>query len=309
MLFVGRVMSVLSPTPPPIAPQLVPSEWLSRFESELRRLAFEGQELPSPLKEAIEHSLLAPCKRLRPMLVMLAAEACGADMEPALVPACAVEMVHTYSLIHDDLPAMDDDDMRRGRPTCHVAFGEANAILAGDALLTRAFEIIATHLQPPAIAATCLARLASSAGGAGMVGGQVDDLMLEGTRGDQARLESIHLRKTASLISASVSLGAIVARGSEEQVQRLSDFGIQLGLAFQITDDLLDVVSSVEDLGKRTRKDATRGKLTYPGLMGVEASRRRAAELVSHANRLLEDFGDQGERLRELARFVLSRVN
>jgi geranylgeranyl diphosphate synthase type II len=267
-----------------------------------------GQSCPARLAEAIRYCLLAPGKRLRPRLVLLAARTCGnSNVADALPAACAVEMIHAYSLIHDDLPAMDDDDMRRGRPSCHVAFDEATAILAGDALLTLAFEVLATDIQPGATAARCCGELARAAGVAGMVGGQADDLAAERLRGSADQLESIHLRKTGALLRVSLRLGGIVAGANDEQLETLDQFGIRLGLAFQIVDDLLDASGKESDVGKRTGKDATRGKLTFPRLLGLEESRQRAEQLIAEACDVLEPFGPEGEDLRRVARFVLGR--
>ncbi len=301
-------MSISISSKPLLAPELIAPKWLTEFESALRDLATPEEGCPAVLSDAILHSLLAPCKRLRPTLVMLATDACNGDVRAALPAACAVEMIHTYSLIHDDLPAMDDDDMRRGRPSCHAAFGEANAILAGDALLTRAFEVLATQVHPASHAAACCAELAKAAGAIGMVGGQVDDLMLQGTRGSLEQLEGIHRRKTAALIAASATIGGIIAAASTELCSALACFGQKIGLAFQIVDDLLDLTSSAEQLGKRTKKDAIRGKLTYPGLIGVEGSRRKADELLDEACRALAPLGPRNKPLLNLAQYVSTRV-
>jgi geranylgeranyl diphosphate synthase type II len=279
--------------------------------------------LPESLREAMHYSLLAPGKRLRPMLVLLACEACGGSERSALPAACAVEMIHTYSLIHDDLPAMDDDELRRGRPTCHKKFGEALAILAGDGLLTLAFEVLAAGFAPPTAAACCL-ELARGAGICGMVGGQVDDLACErgsvgpavpdgrmsGTAGPTDRLrelELLHGRKTGALFRTSLKLGVLAAGGDRSRLDLFDAYGSCFGQAFQITDDLLDVEGSAEQTGKRVHKDADRGKLTYPGLLGVEESRRRAERLCQDACRLLEPLGRGGDRLAQLARYVLER--
>ena len=265
-------------------------------------------DCPPILAAAIRHSLLAPGKRLRPMLTLMAAEACGSQPEAAMPAACAVEMVHTYSLIHDDLPAMDDDDLRRGRPTCHKVYGEANAILAGDALLARAFEVIATDVSPPAVAARCCGILARAAGASQLVGGQVDDLAAEQQdHGGLDELERIHRRKTAAMLEVSLQLGGVIANASEAQLDALHRFGRSLGLAFQVVDDLLDFSGSEEQLGKRTGKDIDRGKLTYPALLGVEASRRRAAELVEEACSAASIFAERSHALVTLAKFVLER--
>ncbi len=261
----------------------------------------------SQLAEAIRYALLGAGKRLRPQLVLLAAEACGGTVDAALPAACAVEMIHAYSLVHDDLPAMDDDDLRRGRPTCHKVFGEAVAILVGDALLARAFEILATDVEPPEVAARCCAVLGRAAGATALVGGQAADLAGEVPGGDVNELESIHRRKTGALIVASLQLGAIVAGASDLQIEALESYGTHLGLAFQITDDLLDVAGSQAATGKRVAKDAARGKATFPGLIGVEESRRRAARSIDEASAALEPFGPAAEPLRALAKFVGER--
>ncbi len=279
--------------------------------------------LPAGLLEAMRYSLLAPGKRLRPLLVLLADEACGNPGSDPWPAACAVEMVHVYSLIHDDLPAMDDDDLRRGLPTCHKKFGEAAAILAGDALLTMAFEVLAG-----AYPAACCAELARAAGAAGMVGGQMDDLAWERSPAPDGRtladLEHLHRRKTGALIRACVRLGARVNFASQSVdsvgggappnpgppqgvLERLDRYGHCLGLAFQITDDLLDVEGAAGDVGKRVGKDAARGKLTYPGLLGVAESRRRAHALGEEARACLAPLGPAAARLSELVSFVLTR--
>jgi geranylgeranyl diphosphate synthase type II len=223
-------------------------------------------------------------------------------------------MIHTYSLIHDDLPAMDNDDLRRGLPTCHKKFGEATAILAGDALLTLAFEVLADG-YPPATAAACCRELARAAGAAGMVGGQADDLAMEtrAAAGSLEELEFLHARKTGALFRASLRLGVLAAQGERpggadsRTLELFDDYGRAFGLAFQVTDDLLDVESSAEQAGKRVGKDAARGKLTYPGFLGIAESRRRAQRLVREAQDALAPLGPAGERLTALARSVVER--
>lgn len=260
------------------------------------------------MREAMGYSLSAGGKRLRPLLVLLACEACGGEVEAALPAACAIEMIHTYSLIHDDLPAMDDDDLRRGRPTNHVVYGEALAILAGDGLLTLAFEIVARDVQPAQVAAACCADLAHAAGMAGMVGGQVADLEAEGRKvSNVEELEAIHRRKTGALLASSLTMGARIARADSNLIERLGQFGRCLGLAFQITDDLLDVRGDQQALGKAVKKDASRGKLTYPTLLGIEESESRAQSLIAEACRCLEPLGERRRRLESLAHFVLER--
>jgi geranylgeranyl diphosphate synthase type II len=287
------------------------SQKRTEIEAALKGVLRPEPGLPASLLEAMRYSLLAPGKRLRPLLVVLAAEACGGTSTRALPAACAVEMIHTYSLIHDDLPAMDDDDLRRGLPTCHRRFGEATAILAGDALLTLAFQVLAES-YPGRIGAVCCRELARAAGAAGMVGGQVDDLAWEEeTNHTVEGLEQLHLRKTGALIGASLRLGACVARADEEvdseRLTRLDAYGRCIGLAFQITDDLLDVEGHADNTGKRVGKDAARGKLTYPGLLGVAESRRRAERLGSDALDHLAPFGASAEPLRHLVDLVLQR--
>lgn len=288
-----------------------------------RRLA--ALAAPAPLLDAMRYSLLAPAKRLRPMLVFMACQAGSGTVDQALPAACAVEMIHTYSLIHDDLPAMDDDDLRRGLPTCHKKFGDALAILAGDALLTLAFQTLAAD-YPPATAAAACRELALGSGAEGMVGGQVEDLACESEAGlrhdplfprsSQPRtleaLEHIHRQKTGALFLASLRLGLLAAQGErpagpDPALQaRLDTFGRCFGLAFQVTDDLLDVEGDAQTTGKRVGKDAARGKLTYPGLLGIEESRRRAARLHEEARAAVDGLSG-AEPLAALMQFVLER--
>ncbi len=268
---------------------------------------------PSRLHEAMAYSLLASGKRLRPRLVMLACAAAGGGELTALPAAAAVEMVHTYSLIHDDLPAMDDDDLRRGRPTCHKAFGEALAILAGDALLTLAFHVLAKQ-YPAKTAAGCIVELSSGAGAGGMVGGQVLDLAWENRQdGGIAELESVHAAKTGALFTACLRIGGWVAQGERRDgpdanaLSALDEYGRAFGLMFQITDDLIDVEGDAAVAGKRLGKDAGRGKLTYPGLLGVNESRRLAQQLCQRAEAAIEPLGPPAVRLGELAHSVCQR--
>ncbi len=267
---------------------------------------------PARLTAAMRYALLAPGKRLRPMLTLLAAEACGIEPERAMPAACAVEMVHAYSLVHDDLPAMDDDDLRRGRPTCHKEFDEATAILAGDALLALAFEVLATEFQPPETAVACCAALARAAGRCQLVGGQADDMHPPHPNPTDPEaaletLEAIHTRKTGALMRVSLQLGGLCAGASAKQLAALDRYGRCVGLAFQIADDLLDVMSNAHALGKRVGKDAAQGKLTFPGLLGIEPSRRRAEQLIDDACEALVRFGPAADGLASLARFVLER--
>jgi geranylgeranyl diphosphate synthase type II len=217
-------------------------------------------------------------------------------------------MIHTYSLIHDDLPCMDDDDLRRGRPTCHKAFDEATAVLAGDALLTLAFELIARHTRPAGAATDCMLILAGAAGPEGMVGGQMADLQAEGrTDGTVEALEAIHRRKTGALLRAPLRMGGIVAGAPGHILSALDGYGRAVGLAFQIVDDLLDVQGDESKLGKRVNKDSGLGKWTYPAFLGVEGSRRKAAQLADEAVAALAPLGDRGDRLRALALDLLER--
>ncbi len=287
------------------------AEYIRDIDRALEAYLDDRNDYPGQLLEAMRYSLMAGGKRLRPLLVLLSAKVCGSDPRAAMPAACAIEMIHTYSLIHDDLPAMDDDDMRRGKPSCHAAFGESTAILAGDALLTLAFEVMAKDIQPPATAAACCVALASAAGAANMVGGQVDDLAQESAGADADRslemLESIHRRKTGAMLTTSLQLGGLVAGASQQKIEQLDNYGRNLGLAFQIVDDLLDCQGDESQLGKRTQKDSERGKLTFPSLMGVEASRERAAGLITRATDAARSLGEGAEPLVALAEFVLNR--
>ncbi len=276
------------------------------IEQHLDQYTLFDDDCPAHLREAIRYSLLSGGKRLRPTLVLMAARACGGSDSLAMPAACAVEMIHTYSLIHDDLPAMDDDQLRRGLPTCHIKFDEATAILAGDALIPLAFEIIAEE-YPDAIAARCCRQLARACGASQLVGGQADDLSPADEPRDVERIEQIHRRKTGALFITSVKLGGLVCGATEKQLSDLETFGKNLGLSFQIVDDLLDCQGDWVKMGKLARKDQERGKLTYPELLGVEASRQRAEELIGLAITALTDFGPPAEPLRSIARFVLER--
>jgi geranylgeranyl diphosphate synthase type II len=283
-------------------------------DAALDRFSRFDSDCPEHLRKAIRYALLAPGKRLRPRLVLMAAEACGGNIEAAMPAACAVEMVHAYSLVHDDLPAMDDDDLRRGRPTCHKVYGEAVAILVGDALLARAFEVLATEIEPPEVAVKCCAILGRAAGASALVGGQAADLEMAANtqkqlNGTLAELEAIHRRKTGALIRACLELGGTVAGASSEQLAALVAYGQRVGLAFQITDDLLDVAGNEAAVGKRLTKDSDGGKLTFPRLLGCEASREQAEALVGEACAMIEVFGPKAAPLKALAKFVCERKN
>ncbi len=289
----------------------------------LLRVDGAASACPVRLAAAMRYSALGGGKRLRPLLCVMATEACGGAAESALPAACAVEMVHAYSLIHDDLPAMDDDDLRRGRATCHRAFDEATAILAGDGLLTFAFEVVARDVRPPSAALECVSILAEAAGPRGMVGGQMADLQAERRVSAQAEeglggvlaqptatlaaLESIHRRKTGALLRAPLRMGAVIAGAPQPWVEALDRYGKAVGLAFQIVDDLLDVQGDETKLGKRVGKDSEHGKWTYPRFLGVDGSRRRARQLVDEAVAALEPLGPRGHRLRDLAPALLER--
>jgi geranylgeranyl diphosphate synthase type II len=263
---------------------------------------------PARLHEAMRHSVFSGGKRLRPILGLLGCEVAGGDPETAMAPACATELVHTYSLIHDDLPAMDDDDVRRGRPTCHRAFDEATAILAGDALLTLAFELVASADELAPERRVAVAReLAVANGSFGMVGGQVGDMEGEGVEPTVERVTFIHTRKTAMPLSAAVRVGGLAAGAGEEEMAALGAYGRAMGLAFQIADDLLDLTGTAEEMGKAVGKDEGLGKLTYPAAVGEDAARARARELTEEAVAALTPFGDAAWALEAIARYVIDR--
>jgi geranylgeranyl diphosphate synthase, type II len=272
-----------------------------------RLLPAEGTQ-PTSIHQAMRYSVFAGGKRIRPMLCLETARIFGADVDPVLHPACAIEFIHTYSLIHDDLPPLDNDDLRRGKPTCHKKFGEAVAILAGDALLTLAFETIAAAPVDPSRRVAMVSEIASAAGTVnGMVGGQVADLEAEGKRIAPEMLEYIHKSKTAALIRASVSSGALCAGAPQDDVQRLRGFGGAIGWLFQITDDILDVEESSAALGKTAGKDLAQQKATYPAIHGLERSRKIASELAAKAIEELAPYGERAGRLRDIAQFLVTR--
>ncbi len=263
---------------------------------------------PATLHKAMRYSLFAGGKRMRPALVLAAAEACGGSHEDALPFACAVECIHTYSLIHDDLPAMDNDDFRRGKPTSHKVFGEGIAILAGDALLTQAFEILARAMPTKRHGhADFVMELAKAAGSVRLIAGQVADLEGEGRDLSVPELRYIHENKTSALLCASVRLGGMSANAGPEALKALTDFGRNVGLAFQVIDDILDVTQTTEQLGKTAGKDAAVKKATYPRLVGLEKSRRIAARLTARAYRALRPLKDGAPALDALARYLLER--
>ncbi len=263
---------------------------------------------PPSIHRAMRYSVQAGGKRVRPILCLESARIFTADITPIMPVACALEFIHTYSLIHDDLPALDNDDLRRGKPTCHKQFGEATAILAGDALLTLAFETLANAPIEAARRVAILSHVAASAGTVnGMVGGQVADLEAEGRAIQPADLEYIHRSKTAALIRASVVAGTIGGGASDEDVERLKHFGESIGWAFQVVDDILDVEESSAALGKTAGKDAAQQKATYPSLFGLEKSRQFAKELEMRAMAQIEPYGSRAARLRELAELIVHR--
>jgi geranylgeranyl diphosphate synthase type II len=278
-------------------------------EAGLKAYLGSRPDVPAKLRAAMEHSLLAGGKRLRPALCLAAAETVGGQRQAALPAALALEMIHTYSLIHDDLPAMDDDALRRGQPTCHVAFGEATAILAGDALLTDAFGMLASAEAAPERVRRAVAELAAAAGAAGMVGGQQLDLEGEGRKPSVAAAEAIHEKKTAALIRAAVLVGGILGGGKQAEIGALGRYGRALGLAFQVADDVLDATSSAEELGKSPGKDQQQGKLTYVAAAGLEAARKRAHGLADEAVAALAPFAGRpaAQVLRELAVLAVER--
>lgn len=286
-------------------------EALSRYLSPEGYPRRPGEAHPPRLFEAMGYSLFAGGKRLRPVLLLAATEAVGGEAEKALPAAAAIEMIHTYSLIHDDLPAMDNDSLRRGRPTNHVVYGEALAILAGDGLLTEAFYLLAQE-GPRAgwdtdLTVAVIRELARAAGPRGMVGGQSWDILLEGTLVDRETLEMIHRHKTGALLQAAVAIGGRIGGAESHLLKALQTYGACIGLAFQIADDILDVRGSQEMLGKRVQKDARQEKNTFPRLMGVEASQALCQELIETAVAALKPVGPAAQPLQEIAWYVFRR--
>jgi len=279
----------------------------------LESLILPAKTFPTSVFEAMRYSLFAGGKRVRPVLAIAAAEAAGARTTRLLPIAGALELIHTYSLIHDDLPAMDDDDFRRGKPTCHKVYGEAIAILAGDGLLNSAFEVLSDPRLLKAITASRLLaiikEISTASGVLGMVGGQVVDMESEGKEIDVATLEYIHTHKTGALIRASIRVGALYAKTGKLQMKALTRYGELVGLAFQIADDILDITGKQEVIGKDAGSDIKKGKKTFPSLYGLEESRRRAVEVVDGALSALKDFDKKADPLRELAKYIINRVN
>ena len=290
---------------------------LSAYLTEKRRMIdrqmerlIEEQGPPSRLHEAMHYSLMGQGKRLRPVLCIAAAEAVGGKMTHSVLrTACAVEMIHTYSLIHDDLPAMDNDELRRGRPTCHIRFDEATAILAGDGLLTLAFQVLAECR--PESGAECqlqvISKIASAAGSRGMIEGQMRDMFAQGRQTNAEALKGIHEFKTGAMIEASVVSGALCGGGTEKQVEALSEYARNIGLAFQVADDILNVEGDPEVMGKSTGTDQMLQKATYPGLLGLEESKQYAKDLVANALQSLSIFDNKAAPLYAIARYVVER--
>jgi geranylgeranyl diphosphate synthase, type II len=284
-----------------------------RVDSALERYLPKKEELTSNLYKAMQHSLFAGGKRIRPILSIASFEAVGGKGERILPFACALEMIHTYSLIHDDLPAIDNDDYRRGKPTCHKVFGEAIAILAGDGLLTEAFRLITS--QPAkdhssgdeALVLDLINEVAQAAGVLGMVGGQVVDIESEGKAVDLPTIQYIHTHKTGAMILASVRVGAKLGGAKETLLKALTRYGESLGLAFQVADDILNVEGKAALMGKKTGSDQVKGKATYPSVLGVEESKIRSKELVEMAVDALKPLGPEADPLREIARFIIAR--
>jgi len=280
------------------------------IDNALDKILYKGEMVPPELQEAMRYSVFAGGKRLRPILCLAACEAVGGNAEEVLPVACALELIHTYSLIHDDLPAMDNDDLRRGKPTNHIVFGEALAILAGDALLTYAFEILSglgLKAKEKEKIFQVAFEIAKAAGAQGMIGGQVVDMLSENRRITEETLFYIHNHKTGALIKGAIKAGAILGGGSSGQIESLMHYGDNLGLAFQITDDLLDVLGDEEKVGKPIGSDDKNQKATFPGIFGIEKSQNMALEAVKKAEQALNSFGKEAEPLRLLARYLLTR--
>lgn len=268
----------------------------------------KAKDRPSTIHAAMRYSVFAGGKRLRPVLCLAAAEACGGESSAALAPACAVELMHTYSLVHDDLPAMDDDDLRRGRPTCHKVYGEGMAVLCGDALLTESFLVLSkTPTTQRYGTRDYISELAETGGSRKLIGGQVMDLEGEGKKLTKRDLVRIHEAKTAALLTTSLRLGAMTANATPAKLDALTHFGYALGLAFQVIDDILDVTQSTEVLGKTAGKDEAVEKSTYPAILGLEASRKEAARLTKAAMDALKPFKSKAKRLEEIASHLLQR--
>jgi geranylgeranyl diphosphate synthase, type II len=277
-------------------------------DARLDALLPPATEIPTELHQAMRHSCLAPGKRIRPALALAACQSVGGSLEDALDAGCAIEMVHCFSLIHDDLPAIDNDDLRRGRPTCHKVFGEAVAILAGDALFALAYGTLAKIKGRPERIVSCLEKLSSAAGSLGLVGGETIDILSEGLPIDADTLEQIHVRKTGALMQAACTIGGILGGGTPEEVETLSKYGYLIGHAFQVADDILNEVSTAEELGKAVGSDRERGKATYPALYGLEKSRSVALQWVDDAIVCVRSLPNAAS-LPELARYSVERLS
>jgi len=289
------------------------------FETQLRRKAqfvnhtiqriLESVQISGDLKDVLKYTLSAPGKRIRSTLVLWCCELINGQINrDSEIAAAAIELVHTYSLIHDDLPAMDNDDVRRGQPTCHKQFDEATAILAGDALLTLAFEVLAKEIDEPTIAVRLIGELADAAGPNGMIAGQMADLKAENIEGSKELLEYIHLNKTAKMFRCAAAMGAVCGRANEKQYNCLCEYGLKIGLGFQIADDILDVSASSEQLGKTAGKDTRAGKTTYPSVVGLEESSQLAKHIADEAIAVLDPFGPKADTLRQLTVVLLERT-
>jgi geranylgeranyl diphosphate synthase type II len=279
------------------------------IDGELEKI-FKDLSSSSHIVKAMKYSLMAGGKRIRPILCLAATEAVGGDLAFALPAACAFEMIHTYSLIHDDLPAMDDDELRRGKLTCHIAFDEATAILAGDALLTLAFQTLSTPVLNESRALVWLNvihEISTAAGYKGMIDGQMKDIFSEGTKLSLGDLENMHTLKTGALIEASIHCGAVLANGSQEQIKQLGIYARNLGLAFQVTDDILNVEGNPLVMGKAIGTDKNRKKTTYPLIVGLNESKRLAANIINNALKAIEIFDNKADPLRAIAKYILKR--
>jgi geranylgeranyl diphosphate synthase type II len=278
----------------------------------LKQQLSAGGAFPRTIDKAMRYSLFSGGKRIRPILALASGEAVGGAIQRVMPFACALEMIHSYSLIHDDLPAMDDDDLRRGKPTNHVVFGEGMAILAGDGLLTEAFRVMSEGALLPGqdrvATLRAIREIAAGAGAAGMVGGQVADLESERKKPTRALVEYIHTRKTGALIRAAVRAGALVGKATERQFARLDHYGAAIGLAFQVADDILDVEGGTEKTGKRAGRDAELQKVTYPAAVGMANAKRKAQELLDESLAALSTLGPSAEPLRRIATFIVERA-
>jgi len=280
----------------------------AKVDQRLRELLPPTTEAPAELHEAMRYSALAPGKRLRPALVLIAAQAVGGNEQAALDAGCALEMIHAFSLIHDDLPALDNDDLRRGLPTCHIKFGEAVALLAGDALFALAFEVLASLPLPAQQVVEILKITAKCVGSEGLVGGETIDILSEGKAVTKQTLDQIHIRKTAALIAAACEIGALTSPDPTSSRSTLRTYGESIGLAFQIADDVLNETATAEQLGKAVGSDRERGKATYPALYGLEESRTKALDLAAQASELIQNFPN-APTLRAIAQYSVLRMN